>query len=77
MRPEIATCRTKTFIFTQVKHIDWLAKIELRGLGPPGRQYYCSLLLYASMLKAKMLRETETEETIGFLVTFYHFTFYQ
>ena len=53
-------------------HLNWLAKIELRGPGPPDRQIavnYCFtrvLLLYT-----KMLKETETEETIGFFVTFF------
>ena len=28
-------------------HLNWLAKIELSGPGPPGCQYYCSLLLRA------------------------------
>ena len=33
----------------------------LTGPGPPGRQYYCKILLYANMLI-----ETETEKTIVF-----------
>ena len=31
----------KTLNFTWVVHLNWLAKIELRGPGPPGSQYYC------------------------------------
>ena len=72
-RPEVATFRTKTLNFTRVIHLNWLAKIKLRGLGPPDCQivvnycFTCVLLLYA-----KMLKETDTEETIGFLSHFYN-----
>ena len=68
--PEIATFRIKTLNFTWVIH--WLAKIELRGPGTPGSilllfvNYCCTRVL----LYAKMLKETETEETIGLFVTF-------
>ena len=44
--------------------------MELRRPGSPGRQYYCKLLLYAYMSYAKNAKETETEETIRFFVTF-------
>ena len=52
-------------------HLNYLAKLN-EGAGHPDRQavvnyYYMRVLLYA-----KMLRQTETEETIGFLLHFYH-----
>ena len=37
----------------------------MRGSKVPGRQYCCELLL-----KVKMLKETETEKTLGFFFTF-------
>ena len=72
--PELATFRTKALNFTCVIHSNWLAKIELRGLGPPPRQYPWYLLFYAH---AKKLKVTETEETIGFFVTFLSFVAFQ
>ena len=40
-----------------------MEKIELRGCaGPPGRQYYL-LLIAVVRVYAKMLKETENEET--------------
>ena len=33
--PEIATFRTKTLDFLRVIHLNWLAKIELRGARRP------------------------------------------
>ena len=38
---EVAAFKTKTRNFMQDKHLNWLAKNELRGPEPPGRQYYC------------------------------------
>ena len=65
--PEFATFRTKAVNFTRVIHSNWLAKIKLRGPAPlvvniinTYRHVYC--------LYAKMLKETETEKTIGFFV---------
>ena len=37
--PEIATFWTKTLHFLWVMHLNWLAKIELRGPGAFGLQY--------------------------------------
>ena len=49
-------------------HLNLLAKIELRG---PGSLIVKLLLCFTVvLLYAKMLRETETEETIVFFVTF-------
>ena len=48
--------------------MNWLVKIKLRrpgGAGPPG-----SIALLILLLFAKMLKETETEKTIVFFVTF-------
>ena len=70
-RPEVATLRTKTLNFTRFIHLNWLAKIELRGPGPPDCQIdvnYCFTRVL--LLNAKMLKETEIEETIVFFVTF-------
>ena len=38
--PEVATVRTKKFNFIRTKHLNWLAKTELMGPRPTGRQYY-------------------------------------
>ena len=46
-------------------HLNWLAKIELRGPGLPGRHYE-NIIGYCCSTQ-KMLKETE--ETIGY---FYH-----
>ena len=68
--PKVATFRTKTLNFTPVLHLNWLAKIELRGPVPIFvnivGHYCCTRVL----LHAKKLKETETEETVGFFVTF-------
>ena len=66
--PDVATIRTKTLDFTLVIRLNWLEKIELRGCaGPPGRQYYLLLITVVPctcvLLYAKMLKETENEET--------------
>ena len=66
----VATFRTKTLIFTRVIHFNWLAKIELRGHGPSGWQYYCKVLLYTGTVLRVDDKDAETEETIGFIVTF-------
>ena len=50
-------------------HLNWLAKIELRGPGPPNPQIvvnYC----FMRVLHAKIFREIKSEEAIGFFVTF-------
>ena len=65
--PEVATFRTKTLNFTWVIHLNRLAKIELRGTRPPDRQIvvrpnYCFTRVL--LLHAKMLKESETEDTI-------------
>ena len=72
MRAEVATFRTKTVYFTRVIHLNWLAKIKLRGPGRHDRQIVVNYCFTRVLLYAKMLRETETEETIGFYVTVYH-----
>ena len=59
----------KLLISPRVTPINCLAKIELKGPGPPGRQYF-KLLLYACTLYAKNAEETDAEETIGFFITF-------
>ena len=65
--PEIAIFRTKTFYFLWVIRLNWLAKIELRGTRRP----WCSILLISyTVVSEKCQKETETEETIGFFVTF-------
>ena len=66
MRPEVAIFRTKTLDFTLIIHLNWLEKSELRGCaGLPGRQYYLLLITVVCVycLYAKMLKETENEET--------------
>ena len=50
-------------------HLNWFAKIQLRG----GRGPWSSILFKNANRKRrtqKMLKETETEETIGFFATF-------
>ena len=65
--PEIATFRTKTLHFLRVIRINWLAKIELRG----NRHPWSSILLISyTVVSEKCWKETETEETISFFVTF-------
>ena len=54
----------KNFNFIRVIHLNWLQKISLRGLGILvvnliAKYCYTHVLLYV-----KMLKETETEETI-------------
>ena len=51
-------------------HLNWLAKIELRGPGPPDRQIVVNYCFMRVLLYAKILREIKTEEAIGFFVTF-------
>ena len=63
---EIVTFRTKTIRFFQVLRLNWRAKIDLRGsLG-----HWSSILLFATGVSKKCWKETKTEETIGFFVTF-------
>ena len=64
--PKIATFVTKTLHFLRVVRLNWLAKIELRGARGP----WSSILLLVTVVSEKCLKETETEETIGFFVTF-------
>ena len=64
--PEIATFRTKTPHFFRVKRLNWLAKIELRGARGP----WSSVSLLVTVICKKCSEETETEEAIGFFVTF-------
>ena len=64
--PEIATFSTKTLHFFQVVRLNWLAKIELRGARGP----WSFILLLVTVVSEKCLKETE--ETIGFFVTFCH-----
>ena len=64
--PEIATFRTKTIHFLRVIGLNCLAKIDLRGSRGPRS----SILLFTTGVSEKRKKETETEETIGFFVTF-------
>ena len=65
--PEIATFRTKTIHFFRVIRLNWLSKIELRGTRHP----WSSILLISYTVVSEKC-EKETEETIGFFVTFCH-----
>ena len=62
--PEIATITTKTLNFSRAICLNWWTKIELRGepLTVNIVANYCC--------KRKMLKETETGQTIGFFATF-------
>ena len=51
---EIATFREKNLHFFRVIHLNWLAKIELRGTRGPGLPYYSSLLLQAKNAENKL-----------------------
>ena len=62
--------KTKILNLIRFIHFDWLAKIELTGPGPPHHPIVVSYCFTRVLLYAKMLRETETEETIGFFVAF-------
>ena len=66
-RPEIANFRTKTLHFLRLIRLNWLAQIELSGT-----RRSCSLILLISytVVSEKCQKETETEETISFFVTF-------
>ena len=61
----IATFWTKVFNFIRIIQLNWLAKFELSGLLVVSiiAKYCC---------KRKMLKETESEETKGFLSHFHH-----
>ena len=63
---EIATFMTKTLHFFRVVHLNWLAKIKLRGARGP----WSSLLLLVTVVSENCKKETETEKTIGYFVTF-------
>ena len=70
---EVATIRTKTNGFSLVIRLNWLEKIELRGCtGPPGRQYYLFVVRVYVLLYAKMLKESENQETRLFLSNLCH-----
>ena len=64
--PEIATFWTNTIHFFRAIRLNWLAKIDLRGFRGP----WSSILLFATGVNEKREKDTETEETIGFFVTF-------
>ena len=55
--------------FSLVIHLKWLAKFKLRG---PGLYIWSAKLILVcctrTLLYAKMLKETETEETLGLVV---------
>ena len=57
---------TKTLYFLRVIRLDWLAKIEFRW----ARRPWSSILWLVTIVNEKCKKETETEETIGFFVTF-------
>ena len=61
--PEIATFRTKNYPFLPGLRLNWLVKIDFRGSRGP----WSLILLFATGVS---LKETETEETIGFFGTF-------
>ena len=65
---EIATFRTKTLNFSHIIHLNWLAKIELKG--SPGPVAVNVVVNYCG--KRKMRKETRIEEKIGVFVTFCH-----
>ena len=65
--PEIANFMTKTLHFLRVIRLNWLAKIELRGTRRP---WSSILLISYTVVSEKCKKETETEEIIGFFVTF-------
>ena len=65
--PEIATFKIKTLHFLRVIRLNWLAKIELRGTPRP---WSSILLISYTVVSEKCWKETETEETIDFFVTF-------
>ena len=67
--PEIATFRTKTLHFLRVIRLNWPAKIELRGTRRP---WSSILLISYTVVSEKCSKDTETEETIGFFVIFFH-----
>ena len=58
-------------------HLNWLAKIELRGPGPPDRQIVVNYCFTRVLLCANMLREIESEKTIDFYVTFLSLVVFQ
>ena len=64
--PEIAIFMTKTLHFFRVVRLNWLAKIELKGAWGP----WSLILLLVAVVSEKCIKETETEETIGFFVIF-------
>ena len=59
--PEVATFMIKTLNFSRVIRFNWLAKIEFRGPGP-----LVVNIIVNYCCTQKMLKETETEETIVF-----------
>ena len=62
---DFITFMTNTLYCLRVIRLDWLAKIELRT----ARRPWSSILLLVTVASEKCLKETETEETIGFFVT--------
>ena len=50
--------------------MNWLAKIKLRGPGPPGSILSLIAVVCVYCCTAKLLKETETEETIVLFVIF-------
>ena len=60
--PEVATFKIKVLNFSRVIHSNWLAKINLGGPLVVNIVSYCCT--------RKMLKETETHETIDFFDTF-------
>ena len=65
--PEIATFRTKTPRFLRVIRLNWLAKIDFRGTRSP---WFFNIVVSYTVVSEKCKKETKTEETIGFFVTF-------
>ena len=68
--PEVANFRTKTFDFTLVIRLNWSEKIELMGCAGPRGLFIVNYCCTRVLLYAKMLKETENEETRLFCQTF-------
>ena len=63
MGPEVATFWTKTFNFTQVTNLNWLAKLNWGGPSALVVNIIVNYCCSCALLYAKKLKETETEET--------------
>ena len=74
MGPEVATFRTKNLNFYRVQHLKWLEKKLFEEAWLPIVVKISIKLLYSNiLLNAKMLQETETKETLSFVVMIFVF----